>query len=99
MHNNWGPDFKGVINCIHSGKTSQTVHCIILTIIENVYMRLEVNSNLFLISKHFERLFHLHDNFTVANLKISNHSQKLFCLHSNTNFPNHSRMLLGMDKG
>ena len=43
-------------------------------------MRPEVNSNLFEIPNHFERLFNLNGNFTVANLKISNYSQKLFQL-------------------
>ena len=89
MQNNWGLDFKGGINHMHSGKTSWTLHlrenellhCIILTFLENDYMRPEVNSNQFEISNHFERSFHLHDSYTWVNLKISNHSQKLFCLH------------------
>ena len=44
-------------------------------------MRAEVNSNWFEISNHFEKLLHLHANFTTANLEISNPCQKLFPLH------------------
>ena len=36
---------------------------------EHVYMRPEVNSNRFEISNRFERLFHLHDDFTAATFQ------------------------------
>ena len=49
--------------------------------LERVYMRPERNSNRFEISNHFEKSFHLHSNFTAANLEISNRFQKLFHLH------------------
>ena len=42
---------------------------------KHVYIRPEVNSNL------FEKLFRLDGNFTTASLEISNPFQKLFCLH------------------
>ena len=44
-------------------------------------MRLEVNSNRFEMSNRFEKLFHLHGNFTASNLEVSNRFQKLFRLH------------------
>ena len=48
---------------------------------EHIYMRLEVNSNRFEILNRFKKSFHLHGNFTTANLEISNPFQKLFRLH------------------
>ena len=44
-------------------------------------MRPEVNSNQFEMSNRFEKLFHLHDSFTTANLEISNPFQKFFRLN------------------
>ena len=46
-------------------------------------MRPEVNSNRFEISNHFEKLFRVHGNVTMANLEFSNPFQKLFRLHGN----------------
>ena len=40
--------------------------------LEHVYISSEVNSNRFEISNHFEKSFHLHGNFTAANLEFSN---------------------------
>ena len=44
-------------------------------------MRLEVKSDRFQISNHFEKSFRLHGNFIAANLQISNCFQKLLRLH------------------
>ena len=40
------------------------------------------NSNRFESSNRFQKSFHLHDNFTTANLEIPNCFQKLFRLHN-----------------
>ena len=48
---------------------------------QHVYMKLEVKSNRFEISKRFEKSFCLHGNFTTANLEISNPFQKFLRLH------------------
>ena len=52
-----------------------------LSLLEDVYMGSEVNSNRFEVSNRFEKSFRLHGNFNVSNLGSSNRFQKLSCLH------------------
>ena len=49
--------------------------------LEDVYMRLEVNSDRIQISNRFEKSFRLHGNSTADKLQISNCFQKLLLLH------------------